>query len=89
MAADFAYRYNTLKSHKNIAQVSHVFVKKCMEMYAQCSVRSGEVPITCPDGRCPLIQRNRTTVGGHLTRNEVNNKLLQLSTSINFVKYLF
>lgn len=42
---------------------------KCMEMYAHCSIRSGNVPISCPDAHCSLNQQGTTS---QLSRNEVS-----------------
>lgn len=45
-----------------------------MEMYAHYSIRSGGVPITCPNGFCPLIDQNQAVSGGRLTYYEVKIK---------------
>lgn len=44
-----------------------------MEMYAHCSIRSGNVPISCPDAHCSLNEQDNNKQGGssQLTRNEV------------------
>lgn len=44
------------------------FCQQCMEMYAHCSIRSGNVPISCPDAHCSLNQQVTTS---QLSRNEV------------------
>ncbi|XP_046462334.1 probable E3 ubiquitin-protein ligase RNF144A [Daphnia pulex] len=62
------------------------FCQQCMEMYAHCSIRSGNVPISCPDAHCSLNEQGKNKQGGssQLTRNEVR----QLVPSDVFPLYL-
>jgi len=52
-----------------------------MEMYALYSIRSGDVPISCPNGLCPLIQPNKKASGGRLSYYEV--KVLKINNGGN------